>query len=256
MLFGVYAEITNTKSSGSKKNDTAIVNYDELINNFNSNSMFDNKIHTGVNNKNTANTDYSSLIFSKYNIQDVKPGKYDIDVKIPELKIDGDIASGINDNIYNLYVPKLIDIANNSKVQAIYYISYAAYVNYDVLSVVIKCTIKENSVTPQRVTLQTINYDLVNNKLLGINDVISIKGLKKDDMQSKINSDISDKAKQTAQISNITSGGNSLYQRNLNDDMYKVDNTKNFFLGEKGYLYIFYPYGNTNFTSDVDIVIF
>ncbi|MCL2342212.1 MAG: hypothetical protein FWC53_04150 [Firmicutes bacterium] len=218
--------------------------------------MFDNTIHTGINNQNVANMDYSSLVTSKYNIQDVNPGKYDIDVKIPEVKIDGDIPAQINDNIYNTYVPKLMDIAKNSKVQAIYHISYAAYVNYDILSIVIKLTIKENGITPQRVAIQTINYDLANKKLLGISDVITLKNLNKDDMQSKIDSSISDKAKQIEQISNVTLGGGNLYQRNLSDDMYKVDSTKYFFLGENGYLYIFYPYGNNNFTSDVDIVIF
>ena len=245
-------KITKTQSDNSE----TIANYDDLINNFNNNSMFDNIVHQGVNNQSTGSTDYSSLLTAKYNIQDVQPGKYDIDVKIPYLNLDGDIPSQINDSIYNIYVTKLMDIAKNSQVQAIYHISYTAYVNYDVLSVVIKCTLKENGITPQRVTVQTFNYDLANKKLLGINDVITLKSLDKDVMQSKITSDIANIAKQIAQLSNTITGGGNLYQRDLTNDMYKVDNTKYFFLGENGYLYIFYPYGNNNFTSDVDIVIF
>jgi len=218
--------------------------------------MFDNTLHEGVNNKNPGNIDYSKLLTTKYDIQNVQPGKYDVDVKIPYLNLDDDIPKQINDSIYNQYVPTLIDIAKNSTVQAIYHISYAAYVNNDILSIAIKLIWKENGITPQRVTIQTFNYDLVNKKLLGINDVIAMKNLNKDDMQKKINSTISDMAKQVEQLSNTILGGTNLYQRDINNDMYKVENTKNFFLGENGYLYIFYPYGNNAFTSDVDIVIF
>ena len=45
------------------------------------------------------------------------------------------------------------------------------------------------------------------------------------------------------------------YIRDINDSMYKVENTKVFFLGEGKALYIVYPYGNSNYTTELDLVI-
>ena len=50
--------------------------------------------------------------------------------------------------------------------------------------------------------------------------------------------------------------------KDINDDLksksdiYTVANSENFFLGENGKLYIIYAYGNQNFTSEMDIVLF
>ena len=35
-----------------------------------------------------------------------------------------------------------------------------------------------------------------------------------------------------------------------------VENAKEFFIGENGYLYVVYAYGNESFTSETDVVIF
>ena len=43
--------------------------------------------------------------------------------------------------------------------------------------------------------------------------------------------------------------------RDSKSEEYKVENAKYFFLGEKGYLYIVYPYGNKEATSEMDLVI-
>lgn len=51
-------------------------------------------------------------------------------------------------------------------------------------------------------------------------------------------------------------GYSNIYTRDLNNDMYKIANSKTFFLGENGKLYIIYAYGNQNFTSEMDIVLF
>ena len=50
--------------------------------------------------------------------------------------------------------------------------------------------------------------------------------------------------------------GYNMYQRDYNSDMYDVKNTKEYFLGMDGDLYVIYPYGNTDSTSEMDIVIF
>ena len=38
--------------------------------------------------------------------------------------------------------------------------------------------------------------------------------------------------------------------------MYNVENTTEFFLGKDNFLYLIYAYGNDNYTSELDLVIF
>ena len=37
--------------------------------------------------------------------------------------------------------------------------------------------------------------------------------------------------------------------------MYKLNNTNVYFIGEDKALYIIYPYGNTNYTSELDLLV-
>ena len=46
------------------------------------------------------------------------------------------------------------------------------------------------------------------------------------------------------------------YKRDLNNAMYVTDNVTNFFMGKDGQIYIVYAYGNTNYTSETDVIIF
>ena len=50
--------------------------------------------------------------------------------------------------------------------------------------------------------------------------------------------------------------GYSVYERDTESAMYTVENTGVFFLGKNNSLYIIYPYGNTNNTSEIDIIVF
>ena len=50
--------------------------------------------------------------------------------------------------------------------------------------------------------------------------------------------------------------GFSIFSRDYKSDLYKMQNTSEFFLGEDGCLYLIYAYGNNNYTSEMDIVVF
>ena len=52
----------------------------------------------------------------------------------------------------------------------------------------------------------------------------------------------------------LTQSGYSVYVRDLNSDVYKLENITNFFLDNDEKLYIIFAYGNQNFTSELDIV--
>lgn len=90
------------------------------------------------------------------------------------------------------------------------------------------------------------------NKLLSLNDIIENKNLDKNQIQDNINTQIK---KQKDYEKSLVDLGYEIYTRNEDDDMYKLENTNNFILGEKSHLYIIYAYGNNNFTSETDIII-
>lgn len=120
------------------------------------------------------------------------------------------------------------------------------------MSLVIKGTLKEGT-TAQRIIVKTYNYDLKNDKLLSFKDLLKVKGLEEASVQEKINTDIS-KIIEEKQV--ISTDEYNLYKRKREDKIYKIENTTNFFLGKDNYLYVIYAYGNSNFTSEMDIIIF
>ena len=94
--------------------------------------------------------------------------------------------------------------------------------------------------------------NISSNQVLDINQVLNYRGLKANQVQAKINNTIKESARKSSAYQEL---GYNKYIRDINDDMYKVENTKIFFLGEGKALYILYPYGNTNYTTEIDIVV-
>ena len=54
----------------------------------------------------------------------------------------------------------------------------------------------------------------------------------------------------------LTQSGYSVYVRDLNSDVYKLENITNFFLDNDEKLYIIFAYGNQNFTAEMDVVLY
>ncbi len=48
--------------------------------------------------------------------------------------------------------------------------------------------------------------------------------------------------------------GYKIHERDINNEMYKVENSDNYFLGANGNIYIIYAYGNKSYTTERDIV--
>jgi len=86
-----------------------------------------------------------------------------------------------------------------------------------------------------------------------LKELVELKNTTVSAVQSTIDTEI--KAAYTnAKI--IAADYGNLYERDLGSDMYKVENATTFFLTDDGYVYIIYPYGNTDYTNEMDIVIF
>ena len=140
----------------------------------------------------------------------------------------------------------------------VYNVTYAAFVNQDILSIVIKASLKEQNKS-EKVTIKTYCYSIPENQLLSLNNVLessnllTAKGLTLESMQNTINEEVK-KAYNNAKI--IAADFGNLYERDLSSDIYKIENTQNFFLTQDGYVYIVYAYGNNDYTNEKDIIIF
>lgn len=180
---------------------------------------------------------------------------YEINIKIPVVNINSSVANDFNTITQLYFVNKANEILTNTDdtKKSLYSIDYAAFINDDILSVIIRSTLKE-STSAQRIIIQTYNYNLETGEQVELIDLITSKMLNKEDVNKKIKevvqqADIDAKAVQSM-------GYNDIYTRDLNDTRYSVDGATTYILGPNKELYIIYAYGNNNFTSEMDIVLF
>lgn len=132
---------------------------------------------------------------------------------------------------------------------------YKAYVNSNILSLVIKATLKEGA-NQQRIMVKTYNYNLTTNEEIKLNQLKEIKGISVESISKQIQQTIK-QANQQAQ--NLESLGYTVLYREPTDEIYNIEisnDSINCFLGENGRLYIIYPYGNRESTSEMDIILF
>ena len=186
-----------------------------------------------------------------YKIEKTEQGKFDIDVNIPLLNIETEVATEVNNEIDNIFIKKLYEVVKESTVYTKYNIDYIAYTNNDIISLIIKATLKEGN-NPQRLIVQTYNYNLKENKLLNLEEYIDLMNLNKSEIQTQIINYIREKSANTdmslAQEYN-------LYIRDVRSEEYLTENVKNYYIGQDGKLYIIFAYGNTNYTETVDVII-
>ncbi len=178
-------------------------------------------------------------------------GKYDIDVKIPMININNSTIISIDKEIEATFQEKINSImANEEENEVIYTVEYTAYVNENILSLAIKSTLKEG-VKAQRVIVKTYTYNMTTNEVIDIDEMMSIKKLNKSAVQGEINKVVGENTKQAQSLIDL---GYKVYERNLSDEMYKIEKVTNFFYGPDGVLYIIYAYGNNSYTSELDII--
>ena len=198
------------------------------------------------------------LVYAVYNLVNEDENYYSVDAQIPVLNVNTDVAKAINAEIKKEYYDKANSIMRRTEGNTIYTVSYAAFVNQDILSLVIKSSLKEQNKS-EKVTIKTYCYSLPEDMLLSINNVLESsdllegKGLSLESVQTTINDEVK-KAYNNAKI--IAENYGALYERDLNSEIYKIENTENFFLTEDGYIYIVYAYGNNDYTNEMDIIIF
>lgn len=196
------------------------------------------------------------LVYTSSELSKTVANKYSMNIHVPAINVESIVANEINRSIDETFVKKATNILANADSlmnNTIYNIDYAACVEGDILSLLIRATLKEGS-NPQRIMYLGYNYNLKTGTKITLQDYLEYKKVTSATLQNKIDKEIEEKAQETQNLSSIL--GTSLYKRNTSDKMYKVENTNNYFYGPDNYVYVIYAYGNSNYTSETDIIVF
>ena len=186
-------------------------------------NIFDNQIEDKGEYKIQKIKQDENLVYTNYTKEE-KNEKHEIDVNLPYININNEETDNFNKEIENTFKGKAEEILKDSNQNIIYIVKYKAYVENNILSLVIYSDLKQNT-SAQRVIVQTFNFDLKENKKLTLEDIINSFDLKKADVQNKINTDIQKEQKKSEDF---------VYNNNI---------------------YIIFAYGNNKMTSEKDIVI-
>lgn len=215
----------------------------EIINQINKSILITNKIK---------NVD--DIVGIAYENKEKITGKYSLNVKVPYINIKNSIVRNYNKEIEKIFKEKALSIISNTGSKDIVYtVDYVAYINQNnILSIAIRSILKEGN-NAQRTIIQTYNYDFKNNKEITLEQILELKGLDKKDVEAKIINKIKQEQERIEELKKL---GYNIFERDYTSDMYKLENTTEFFIGEDGFLYLIYAYGNDNYTSELDIVIF
>lgn len=238
-IFGV----SQIKSKTEEEEQTLKTNFDNL---------FLNSLEiTGDINADIKKQDESKdYVVTTYEKRETVSGKYEMSVFIPYINIDNDTINQYNNEIKEIFQDKAESILETEGQNVLYTVDYQGYIENDILTVIIKSSLKQGA-SAQQLIVQTYNYDLLNNKEITLNDEIDMLVLNKTAVQNKIRSEIKaeqDKAEALQEL------GYEIYNRDSESDYYSIDNSNIFFVHDQN-LYIIYPYGNDALTSEMDIVI-
>lgn len=266
ILIGVYYQIFKTEENDNINQNN---NTNQNINSSNNtpkkqdseslklefNSLFDNSFNTqeyDVSNiKKIEGAEKYDIIESIYTLKEEKEEKYNVNINLPLFNIDNEVVDKFNETTQNIFTNKASEILYNSEQYSIYNVDFVGYINENIISLIIKATLKQGN-NPQRLIVQTYNYDLKEEKEVNLNDILKEQEIDSKDVNNKIKQTIEEANNNSKALSNAL--GQKIYQRDIQNKMYNTDNVDYFFIGEYGQIYIIYPYGNANYTSEIDII--
>ena len=215
------------------------------------NTIFDNNIKNDNGDNNSKKIDQDKkLVYTKYEKKDTKLNSYDLEVHIPYINISGEVVEKYNQEIEKVFADMARTVLQSENNNAVYDVQYVANVQDDILSLMIKSNFKEGN-KPQKVIVQTYNYDLRNNKEITLGEILKIERLDENTVQSKIKSEVQTEQKKAQDLKSL---GYNIYSRDVNSDIYSIEKSTEFYFADD-VLYIIYAYGNEAATSEMDIVI-
>ena len=218
--------------------------------------LFDNKInYQGYNLNNEIKIDQTKeLVYTNYTQTEIYEGKYTMKVNIPVININNENIAKINEEIDAIFQDKVDSVmenrSNENAPYTIYNVDYTAYINENILSLVIRATLKEGD-NAQRLIIKSYTYNISTNEQIPLSNMLDIRGKDKIEVEKQIKRTVQEAI---SQADNLAALGYDVYERDINSQIYTVENSNNYFLGPNGTIYIIYAYGNSNFTSEKDVV--
>ena len=251
-LYTVLLDSENTDKPINKYNDIDEETYSNLKTDFY--KLFNNKINFVEEKSIDKENKEKDLVYTEYETHTTNQN-YDISVYIPNININNDKIKQYNNEIQEIFkvnAESIIKTNVNSGIFTIYTVQYTANVSNNILSIVIKSNLKEGD-NAQRTIVKTYNIDLKTNEQIKLKDILKEKGIDENKAKNKIKEEIRIADKQANLFHDV---GYSVYSRDLESSIYELDNSNTFYIDENEYIYVIYPYGNNNFTSEMDLVIF
>ena len=173
-----------------------------------------------------------------------------MDVNLPYINIKNEEVNKFNKEIKNTFEGKAEEVSQNTDENILYTVKYKASIKENILSLIIYSDLKQSS-SAQRVIVQTFNYDLSQNKTLTFEDAINEFKLKKNEVQTKINTDIQNEENKSEELIKL---GYNVFSRDTKSDIYKLENISEYCIYNNN-IYVIFAYGNDKMTSEKDIVI-
>ena len=99
------------------------------------------------------------VVYTAYELEENEKDKYEVDLHIPLINIDSNVADEFNLNTQKIFADKANSIFQSASTYTIYSIDYTSFVNKDILCVIIKSNLKEGT-NAQRTITQIYNYNL------------------------------------------------------------------------------------------------
>ncbi len=251
LYYVMNGDIKENENVGDNNTNDIAISETNLVENFD--DLFQNTFENTNTSENaekiTVDKDY---VYTEYEKQEINSGNYEIDVNIPTININSEEVKSYNEEIKQIFQAKSESILNGGADRSIYSVDYEAYLNNNILSVVIRSTLKEGS-NPQRLIVQTYCYDIKEMKKVEFQDIMKIKNLDTATAQDKITRQMQGKQSEAKALQDL---GYPAYIRDLRSERYDVENISNFFMDDNNNVYVIYAYGNSENTDVIDIIIF
>ena len=131
------------------------------------------------------------IVYTMYNVKIYSENNYDININLPAINIDNEAAKAINTEIDQTFGKKTNSVVQSRDIMSVYNIDYVAYFKDDILSLVIKATLKELDYA-QRVIIKTYNYNVKTNQEVTLGNFFVKKNLDKNKVYSSVVDEIRD----------------------------------------------------------------
>lgn len=212
-------------------------------------TIFDNKLEDKGNYRTKKIDENQEIVYIGYTKQE-KTDNYEININLPYINIKNTKIQNFNTEISDIFEAKAEEVLRSNNKNIIYTVKYKSSIENNILSLIIYSDLKQEK-SAQRTIIQTFNFNLEENKELSLEDVLKIYDLNKTEVQSKINKDIKTEQKKSDDLKEL---GYNVFSRDLESDIYEIENIKEFFIYNNN-IYIIFAYGNEGITSEMDLVI-